>query len=138
MNVSVNWLAILACVGIELIVVFVWYGPLFGALWGKLVGVTEKELVANRMTAMAVMIGLSAVSFMALRHFIVFVEHFYPDYSQLNAGLLTAWWVWLGFVGANMTIAYVFAQRKWSLIAIDTGYVFVVLMLSSTVLSLWA
>lgn len=137
MNVTINWFALLSCVVAAASVGFVWYGPLFGSLWAKLSGLKEKDLQKDMMTPMGIMLGLSFVQAFALRHFIVFAEKFYPNYSSLAVGLLTAWWAWLGFVFCAMTIAYAFGRKPWSLIIIDTFYQLVTLLLFGTILSLW-
>lgn len=138
MNISINWLAIIACVFVQVAVGFIWYGPLFGKLWAKLVGITEKEMQKDMVTPMLIMVGLGFVQAFALRHFIVFVSRFYPDYSPLAAGLLTAWWAWLGFAFATMATAYAFARKPRTLILIDTVFTLVVLLLSGAILSVWS
>lgn len=137
MNVDINWLAIAAGVVVSMAVGYVWYGPIFAKSWMKMVGKTEKELQANAATSYTSAIFLAAIQTFALRHFIVFVERFYPNYSPLAAGLLTAWWVWLGMVFTSMTVAYAFAGKPRNLILIDTGYHLVVLLINGAILALW-
>lgn len=137
MIVEINWLAILAGVVVSMIVGYVWYGPMFAKVWMQLVGRTEKELQENMAGSYATAIALAAVQTFALRHFIVFTQHFYPNYSALSAGLVAAWWAWLGFVLTGITVAYVFARRPTKLILIDSGYQLVVLLINGAILALW-
>jgi hypothetical protein len=137
MNIDINWLAILASVAVSMGIGFVWYGPMFAKQWMKEVGKTEKDLAANQGMTMGTAIFLAAIQAFALKHFIVFVDRFYPSYSPLAAGLLTAWWLWLGVVFTSMTVAYMFASKSRTLIFIDTGYQLVVLLLNAAILSLW-
>lgn len=43
MEVEINWLAVLAASLVGFIIGAIWYGPLFGKAWMKIVGLTEKD-----------------------------------------------------------------------------------------------
>ena len=44
---SVNWLAVLVGTVLSMALGALWYGPLFGQYWLKLIGKTEEELESN-------------------------------------------------------------------------------------------
>jgi len=43
MEVEINWLAVLAASLVGFVIGAIWYGPLFGKAWMKIVGLTEKD-----------------------------------------------------------------------------------------------
>ena len=62
---AVNWLAVLLGTLLSMALGALWYGPLFGQLWLKLIGKTEDELESNPVmyikTAVAAFIGMLAL-----------------------------------------------------------------------------
>jgi hypothetical protein len=137
MIVEIFWPAVFAGAVVSMLVGYIWYGPMFAKPWMKLVNKTEKELQANAPNSYISAILLALVQTFALRHFVVFAQIAYPEYTPLAAGLLAAWWAWLGFCFTSMTVAYLFAARPRKLILIDTAYHLVVLLINGAILSLW-
>jgi len=55
--VEINYLAVLVAAIASMALGFLWYGPLFGNQWKKLMGFTDKSMKAMKMTPMQAMIG---------------------------------------------------------------------------------
>jgi hypothetical protein len=72
-----------------------------------------------------------------LLHFVTYTAYFYPTYSHVSAGLLTAAWAWLGFVAIPQGVNTVFAGTRKKLWAINTGYFLVVLLINGMILASW-
>lgn len=138
-SVDINWLAVLAATAVNMFVGFVWYAkPVFGALWQKLVGLTDKDIEkADKVTPMVAMVVLAFVQVFVLLHFVSYTAYFYPENSNLSVGLLTGAWAWLGFVLPALGGAYMFAQRRKKLLAIDTAYSLVVVLINGVILATW-
>lgn len=140
MIVDINPLAVLAAVAATMAVGFVWYGSaLFGKTWQKLVGLSDKDIKeSNTVTPLVTMLLLAVVEVFVLLHFVTYAQFFYPEYSRLSIGILTALWAWSGFVAPAMVGAYMFARRRKKLLAIDAGYQLVVIVISAILLSVWS
>lgn len=136
MTVGINYLAILAAAAVSMAIGFIWYGPLFGKIWAKLVKISETDMQRSTIP-MLLMVIFSLLRAFILRHFIVYSAYFYPSYSKLSLGLITSFWIWLGFVLTAIAGAYVFAQRRKKLIIIDTGYNLVNLLAIGALLAVW-
>ncbi len=125
MNVEVTLIAVLVAGFVSMAVGFLWYSPmLFGKPWMKLMGIT-KESMKEAQKEMGKMYALSFVATLVtayvLFHVMTFSENFY-DYTSLQTGLTTAFWVWLGFVAPVQMTDVLFGGKKWNLFFINAGY----------------
>lgn len=135
-TVDVNIVSLLAATAVSMVVGAIWYGPLFAKTWQKLVGLSDKDLEkADKVTPMVAMVVLAFLQAYVLLHFVTYASYFYLDYSAASVGLITGVWVWLGFVLPVVAGAYMFAQRRKKLLAIDTLYSLVVLLINGVILS---
>ena len=145
MVVDVNVLAVLVCAIAAMILGFLWYGPLFGKTWAELMGwgsMTAEMLKEKQKGAtpgyIASFVGALVMAYI-LSHSIAFAAS-YPalaSYANLQVGLTTGFFMWLGFV-APVTVGTVFWDgRPWRLWFINAGYYLVQLLVMGTILALW-
>jgi hypothetical protein len=136
-TVDINWLAIIAAVVVNMAVGFVWYSPaLFAKPWAKLTGRKMEEMGDGTKGYVITTVGAFLQAFILL-HFVTYVAYFYPDYSQVSVGLLTAAWAWLGFVAIPQGVNTIFAGTRKKLWAINTGYFLVMLLINGVLLAVW-
>lgn len=125
MELEINYLAVLLAGITYMIVGFLWYSPLmFAKPWMKQMGYTM-EALKKEQKKMGPLYGLSFVAglitaFM-LAHVMALSENFY-GYPQLQTGLTTAFFMWLGFVAPVQLTDVIFGSKKWKLFIINTGY----------------
>lgn len=136
-TVDINIIALLLATAINMAVGYVWYSKrLFGAAWQKLVGLSDKQIEeGDQATPMAATVILAFLQAFILLHFVTYAAYFYPDYSNASVGFMTGMWAWLGFVLPAVGCAYLFARRRKKLLAIDTLYALVVLMINGILLA---
>lgn len=125
MNIEVTWVGIIVAIVVSMVVGFLWYSPfLLGKPWMKESGLTPEKLKAEQKQA-GIAYGLSAVLALPmayiLNHVIVLSVNFY-HYSNLSTGLISAFWMWLGFVMPVQATGTLFGNKKWKLFAINTSY----------------
>lgn len=118
-NVSVSWFGILVAVIAAMAIGTVWYGPLFGKKWMKLVGLKRGQ--SSPTGPMLIMLGLAIIQAFVLAHFIAYTEYFYPDTANLSIGLLTGLWAFLGFVMPVLVSNAIFAKGSMELLKINLG-----------------
>jgi hypothetical protein len=139
LNIEVNFLAILGAGIASMVVGFLWYSPLlFAKPWMKLMGLTDEKMGK----AQKEMGKLYALSFLGslltafvLSHVMSLSLNFY-GYDRIMTGLTTAFWMWLGFMMPVQLTGTIFGDKKWKLLAINTGYQLVALLLMGVVLGI--
>lgn len=140
--VDVNYLAIAASGVASMVIGFLWYGPLFGKPWSKLMGwgdmtpeqLKEKQKKAGPMYAIS-FVG-SLVMAYVLAHSLAFAQA-YLGTSGFSSGLEAGFWSWLGFV-APVTIGSVLWEGKpMKLWYINASYYLVLLLVMGVILALW-
>lgn len=110
---ELNYLAILLAVAAQFGVGFVWYGPLFGKLWGKIHGFDKlsKETQDKMMKEMGPYYGLqllvTAITTVVLAIFITNLSGWNP-YGM-------AFFFWLGFVVPAQVSSVIFSNtpKEW-------------------------
>lgn len=132
-SVSVSWLGIFVAVVSAMIIGSVWYGPLFGKKWMKLVGLKRGQ--TSPTGPMLIMLGLAIIQALVLAHFVAYVQYFYPDYSNLSVGLLTGLWAFIGFIVPVLVSTAVFAKGSMELLKINLGNQLVTLLAIGAILA---
>jgi hypothetical protein len=102
-------------------------------------GFTAQKLKRSQ-EGMGVFYGVSLVlaliSAYVLAHVMGLSENFF-GYPILQTGLISAFWIWLGFVMPVQATATIFSEKKnWKLFGIDTGYQLVSLLAMGAVIAL--
>jgi uncharacterized membrane protein len=120
MGLTVNWWAVVLAMLSTMVVGTIWYAkPVFGRFWMKLIGKSEKEMAKNGMVR-PIVLTLVASFFSAaiLAYAALLCKDFFRS-SYLEASLLTAFWLWLGFVAARMLTHDAFEGRPWQLTVLN-------------------
>lgn len=125
MEVQVNFVALFAAGIASQIIGFIYYSPfVLGKPWMKLMGLSEKD-VKPKGAEMAKLYGTSFVlallSAFVLSHVMTMSMNFF-GYGPIYTGIMTAFWMWLGFVMPVQLTDYLFSNKKFKLFAINTGY----------------
>lgn len=136
-EVHVNWLAIVGATVVAMIIGSLWYGPLFGKQWMKLVKLSKKDVAKEWKKPMAVMVAMAFLQALIVKHFIVFVAYFYADMSQLSLGILTGFWLFAGISLPLVLASNMFARRHINLSYIEAGNQFVTLLTIGAILAVW-
>lgn len=142
MGVEVNFLAVILAAVAQMALGFLWYGPLFGKPWMKMKGFANKskeetaEMQKKMMPYYGVTFVLALVTAYVLAHVMFLSQNFF-DYSSVVTGLMSGFWMWLGFMLPVQAGAIIFSEnRNWKLLSIDTTYQLVALLVMGLVLGL--
>ena len=132
-SVDINYWAVIVAALVNMVVGALWYTrSLFGNQWAKLIGIKHEDMRKTGNSGIAVSIVTSLVTAFILAHFVS-----YAGDSNFGDGLVTGFWLWLGFVATMMASAYVFEGRSWKLWQINAGYWLVVLLINGGLLASW-
>jgi hypothetical protein len=131
---NVNFTGVLLGTLASLIIGYVWYEPrVFGKQWMELVGLKKKEMEDKQ--SMPVMMVMSIVFYFLVSITIAALLNM-SGASGAGDGVLMG--AILGFIFGYgpMSVAYVFARRRFELSMIDGGYIVVTTAVIGAVLGL--
>lgn len=139
MDITVNYAAVFLAAVVSMAVGFAWYNPmLFGKQWMKLMGHTTASMKSAQ-KEMGMLYGVSFVAALftafVLSHVMTMSENFF-HYPMLTTGLMSAFWMWLGFVAPVQLTDVIFGNKKWLLFGINTGYQLTALLCMGVILGL--
>jgi hypothetical protein len=117
-----------------------WYGPLFGKQWMKIMGISKGKMDAAMKQKMMMSYFLtfiaSIIMIYVLAHSMIFAA-VYTNSSGASAAFMSAFWNWLGFIVPVTLGAVLWDGKPWKLFAINGGYWLAQLLLASMILSYW-
>ena len=139
-DISINYLAVVVCAIVAMPVGFAWFGPLFGKPWAREMGLDLQQGAPQAKSLILFALGSFLIA-LVLAHGL---EVWRP--SNWNAGADEASWVyavngagwtWLGFFVPLQLGRVAWEQRGWGLVAINSSFDLVRLLLFAFVLAYW-
>jgi hypothetical protein len=120
---------------------YLWYGPLFGKEWARLMGFSHEHIEAARKKGMATqmvvqVVGALLIAFI-LDHALIFADA-YLHISGLSAGIIVGFLNWLGFVAPTTVGMVLWEGKSWKLWSIVAGYWLVLMCIMGVIFSLWS
>lgn len=133
--IQVNYIAILIAAIVNMVVGFIWYGPLFGKAYSKMMGFTKEEMEKAMKEGMAKSYGLAFLAAIVMAY--VFA-HFISVGSATTAtqGAIIGFWLWLGFVATTIISDLLWGKKTFNLYLLQVGYYLVVLVINGAILAL--
>lgn len=131
-EVDINIWAVLVAAVVSMVVGSYWYSKsLFGKEWAKLVGRKLEEMGGGG-KGYAVATAGALLQAYILAHFVQ-----YAGATTFWDGIVTGFWLWLGFVAVVVAMNLVFEGKSWVLWKINAGYFLVVLLINGGLLAAW-
>lgn len=137
MDIVINYWAVLAG-GIFLFIMgMLWYGPLFGKVWMKIMG--AEHMSKEEMQKMQKeMMPMYVITFL-LGLVTSFVLYYFVKLIPSRSGVDVAFWIWVGFsmpmaAGAIWDTKKEFMLRKFSVTA---GYQLITLLVLGYIFTMW-
>jgi hypothetical protein len=138
---DINYLAVLVAGIANMVVGYIWYGPLFGKMWMEGRGMDPNN--RGGMGQGQSMAGLYIQQFIAALIMAYVFAHVFTGMNialdraiDLWAGIQTGFFLWLGFALPIKYADSLWSAKKFKYVAIDLGYWLVVLVVMGIVLSL--
>ena len=143
-QVVVNCWAVLVAAIANMVLGFLWYGPLFGKQWIALMGWNAEQIEAGKVkmkkdgwkTYLLGFIG-SLVMAYVLAHSLIFASA-YLGISGISAGMMAGFWSWLGFVAPITLGSVLWEGKSWKLWFLLNSYYLIALLVMGSILALWA
>ena len=132
----VNWLSVVGTALAGFLLGWIWYGPLFGKQWMKLMKISKKDMQkAKKKSMVTPMVG----GFLAT----VVMAYVLDTFVRLVAattfveGAILGFWLWLGFVATVLLGKVLWGNKSFSLSLIDSLHYLAVLGLMGGLLAVW-
>jgi hypothetical protein len=137
---SINWLAVVACVIVSMVVGFFWFGQkTFFPIWWKAIGKTGNvepggTIPMGLMWGLTVLASLVQAVFMAL--LVNAMGSMTPGGATLGSGAMVGFFLWLGFVAPSSLTNKLFAGqlKAW---VIEVGNHLITFVLFGAILGAW-
>lgn len=110
---------------------FVWYGPLFGKPWMKLMGMKSTDMKMDAKAKKAYAMNFVGTILMA---YVLATFVGATGSKTIASGLMIGFWSWLGFVMPVQMTEVLFGGKSWELYYINTGYQLASLLLMGAIL----
>lgn len=140
---DINYWAVLVSAFAFFAIGALWYNDiLFGKAWRESMGKTEADFEKEKAnTNMAKSFGLmflgSLLMAFVTAHLVDLMAVVYPNASNFKLGLMTGFWVWLGYIASYVLTAISFEDRPWKYYFINTGYWLVGVLIMGVILTAW-
>ena len=136
LGVSVNLLAVLVVSVITMIIGSLWYGPLFGKPWMKMMGFTKASIKKMKMSpATAMMLGFVGT---LLTNFVLGVIVGLAGAVTLGQGAMVGFWVWLGIAMPLHAGVFLWDNKPFNLFFLNTIQYLVAIVIAASILAVWA
>lgn len=135
-NIAINYLAVLVGAIINMVIGFIWYGPLFGKAWMKLLGFTKADMERAKEKGMGKTYALGFLSGLVM----VWVLAMFVGWLDLQTaaeGARVGLTVWLGFIATTFLGSILWEGKPKKLYYINVGYYLVSLAIVGAVLAIW-
>lgn len=133
-GVEVDYLAVVLAALSTMVVGSVWYTPkVFGKTWIKLAKLDEKKMKEAGPYPIVVTLIVSLISAYVLAHIAYLSNQFFQN-SFLEDSLMTAFWVWLGFVASRFITHDAFEIRRKKLTVINISHELVTFMVMGLII----
>ena len=117
-DIIINWWAVVGAAVAYMIIGSLWYGPLFGKIWKRLMNFSDQDMKSMAMTplrAMSIVTVSALVMGYVLMHFVVA----FGAVDSSGAWQL-AFWIWLGFIATTQLSGVLWENRSWKLFFLNT------------------
>lgn len=136
---TINYLAVIVCSVLAMAIGAVWYGPLFGGVWMRIVGVGPEDMEARKKMQQGV--WRLYITQLILTLFQVWVLAYYIRGWQGASGVENALWIWAAFVMPTIAGSAMWnndsSSISWARFLIQGGYQLVIFVVFGVVLGAW-
>ena len=135
-EVILNWWAILVATIASFILGALWYGPVFGKYWMKLMNFDKNSTKKMKLTgtqAMGIGFVITIISVYILAHFVDYLE-----VTSIAGAAQLAFWLWLGIQVPVIIGSFLWEGRSFKLFLFNGAYRLIDIILITSILALWA
>ncbi len=137
---TINLLAVFVCALSSVVLGSLWYGPLFGAPWMKMIGLTQADMEAAKKkgfvgSGMAKSYGLMVLGSLVMAYVLAVAIGLAG--AGLPNALRVSFLAWAGFLAPAHLGSVLWEGKSWKLWALNSGYHLAYLLCSAAILASW-
>lgn|SRR3989338_4054227 len=137
LSFDINYIAVLASAIAGMVLGALWYGPLFGKRWIKLMERSEKDIKKAKQKSMAKSyVGAFAGTLVFAYVLAIMIVNL--GAATLAEGFVVAFLLWLGFIATSMLNSVIWEGKPVEIYTIGIGHYLVVFLAMSAILVFWA
>ena len=135
-QVSINYLAVLVAAIASMVIGFIWYGPLFGKMWMRMMGFDKKKMDEAKKKGMGKTYALafltSLIMSYVLAHFVSYLQA-----MTIADGAILGFWLWIGFFATTQLGMVMWEGKPVKLYILNTLHYLVTLIVMASILAVW-
>jgi hypothetical protein len=137
MAFDVNYLAVLVAAIASMAFGFFWYSPAgFGKQWIKLSGMTKKQLDSAKKKGMGKSMTLGFIAQLVMAYVLaVFLG--YTNSTTWMAGIVVAFWLWLGFIATVSLGSVLWDNKPFTLYLLNVAHWLIAVGIMGAILGAW-
>lgn len=136
---EINYLAVLICAILSMVIGFVWYGPLFGKKWMEIIGADAND-VKRREEMQKAATPLYIVQFVLSIFQAYVLAHYINGWTDAS-GIENALWIWAAFIIPTVAAASMWNNDSkkiaWARFLIQGGYYLLLFIVFGIILGTW-
>lgn len=134
--ISVNYLAVIVAAAVNMVLGFLWYGPLFGKAWTKMMGFTKEDMEKAKKEGMTKSYAIAIVGALVMAY--VFAHFISVGAAMtITSGATIGFWLWLGFIATTTLSGMLWGKKPFNLYLLENGYYLVLLLINGAILAVW-
>lgn len=133
---------VFVCAVIAMVLGFIWYGPLFGKLWARVVGMDLSTMTPESKKEMQKKMAPVYLLNFILVVVTAFVFDIFMGAAHITSpmvGVKLAFWIWLGFVMPTIAGQAMWSNKPknlaWAMFLTSAGYQLVLFIIFGIILS---
>jgi hypothetical protein len=135
---SINWLAVIVCVIVSMIVGTLWYNPrTFYPVWHKVVVKDDQSARQSMDMVWTLTILSSFVQAVAMAFMVNSIGGLMSSGISAGTGMMIGFMIWLGFIAPTYLVNKLFAGQGLKIWAIEAGNHLVNFLLFGAILGAW-
>ncbi len=136
----INYLAVIVAAIAAIVIGFLWYGPLFGKPWMKLMGMSKESMSKTKQQEMMKSYAIMIVSTLVMSYVLAHTTEFAMTYTRtygVMGGFMSGFWTWLGFMATIQLDDVIWGKKSWKLYFLNTSYRLVSLVVMGIIIATW-
>ena len=135
-QISINYWAVLAAAVANMVLGFLWYGPLFGAQWMKLTNIDKSKIDDAKKKGMSKIYALAFLTSIVMSFILAYFLR-YVQAGTILEGIILAFLLWIGFFATTQLGSVLWEGKSAKLYFLNTLYYLASLCIMSIILTLW-
>ncbi len=137
----VNIWAVLVIGVIYMVLGFIWYGPLFGKTWARIIGMDHSQMTPETKKAMQKKMGPVYILNFILTLVTVYILALFIQLGIRGGGIGTALWIWLGFIMPTVAGYAIWSGKPrklaWQMFFVSAAYQLITIVIAGAILAAW-